>query len=94
MKPMSIAITKFAPKVKKILNLREIFYLFTVAGYVTLISKFLKKENHLLTLSLIQPSYKITATILEKVFRPEKFPKTDLQHNLLPQCSFYPPSFY
>ena len=33
--------------------------------------------NNLLTSSLIRPSYTIRATIFEKLFRPEKFPKTD-----------------
>ena len=41
------------------------------------------------TLSLIQPSYTIRATIFEKVFRPKKFPKTDsLLHILLPPLTY------
>ena len=35
------------------------------------------KYIHLLTLSLIRPSYTIRATIFEKAFRLEKFPKTE-----------------
>ena len=35
------------------------------------------KENHLSTSSLIRPSYTIRATIFQKVFRPEKFHKTE-----------------
>ena len=38
---------------------------------------FIIKHKFLSTSSLIQPSYTIRATIFEKVFRLEKFPKTE-----------------
>ena len=37
----------------------------------------LARQNILLTSSLIGPPYTIRATIFEKVFPPEKFPKTE-----------------
>ena len=39
---------------------------------------------NLLTSSLIRPSYTIKATIFEKVFQPEKFPKTEYLTHTVP----------